>query len=83
MVMADRQPSAAGADPGLYGAEPSQHELAEEERVRSEVSIAELVVQDLADPDTPSRWSAVEDRPEPGSFEVPLRARTGELIDGG
>jgi hypothetical protein len=80
--MAERQPP-DGADPGVYGPEPSERELAEEEHLRSEVSIADLVMQDLADPTTPSRWSAADEWPAPGSFEVPLRTRTGESVDGG
>jgi hypothetical protein len=80
--MAERQPP-DGADPGVHGPEPSERELAEEEHLRTEVSIADLVMQDLADPTTPSRWSAADEWPTPGSFEVPLRTRTGEAIDAG
>jgi hypothetical protein len=83
MIMAESGPSAAGADPGLHGPQPSERELAEEERIRSDLSVADLVEQDLDDPTTPSRRSADGNQPEPGSFDVPLRERTGGLIDGG
>jgi hypothetical protein len=58
-------------DPGLYGDEPSEEELAKEEEVRSRTSVAELVELDLDDPTTPSRRAA-DGSPEPGSFDVPL-----------
>jgi hypothetical protein len=73
---------AAGADPGLRAGELSEEELAEEERVRSETSVSDLVEQDLDDTATPSRRAAGGE-PQPGSFDVPLRQRRKEPTDGG
>jgi hypothetical protein len=72
---------AAGADPGLHAGELSEEESAEEERVRSETSVSDLVGQDL-DTATPSRRAAGGE-PQPGSFDVPLRQRRKEPTDGG
>lgn len=65
---ADQGPT---TDPGLYGEEPSDEELAREDEARSETSVADLVEQDLDDLSTPSHRSP-DGSPEPGSFDVPL-----------
>jgi hypothetical protein len=61
--------------------------LVEEESVRSETSVSDLVEQDLDDTATPSRsvkhyWRAGGES-QPGSFDVPLRQRRKEPTDGG
>lgn len=70
----------AGTDPGLYGEEPSEEELAREEEARSEVSVADLAEQDLDDPATPSRRTA-DGEPAPGSFDVHLEEYSSEPTD--
>ena len=70
----------AGSDPGLHGEEPSEEELAREEEARSEVSVADLVEEDLDDPATPSRRTASGD-PEPGSFDVSMEEFSSEPTD--
>jgi hypothetical protein len=72
-------PADKGAGPGLAGdeLEPSAEELANEEEARSRTSVADLVVQDLDDPTTPSRRTPDGD-PEPGSFDVPLEDLSSE-----
>jgi hypothetical protein len=70
----------AGIDPGRYGKEPSEEELAKEEAARSEVSVADLVEQDLDDPTTPSRRD-VSGQPVPHSFDVPLEHPSSETTD--
>jgi len=69
-------------DPGLYGDEPSEEELAKEDEARSETSVADLVEQDLDDPTTTSRRTADGD-PEPGSFDVPLEDYSSGATDAG
>jgi hypothetical protein len=64
--MPDDQVSPAGSDPGLHGEEPSEQELAEEDRVRSNRSLAELMGDDA----------------ELDSSDVPLRERSKEPTDG-
>lgn len=70
----------ARIDPGVFGEEPSQGELAKEEEARSELSVADLVERDLDDPTTPSRRTADGGIAE-GSFSVALEELSGEPID--
>jgi hypothetical protein len=72
---------AVGSDPGVYGQEPSEEELAREEEIRSQYTLAELEQLDLDDPATPSRRAA-DGWPEPSSVSVPLEDLSSERDDG-